>query len=241
VVEVSRVTKVVKGGKQLSFRAVVVVGNKAGKVGVGVAKAKEVIIAVQKAVTDAKKTLTLVPITETSTVPHKLTMHGNGSCDVMIRPSLPGSGITAGGSVRAVLELAGYKNVNAKMLSGSNPLNNGRATLEALREMRTPQQVARQRGLSTEEVRAASAAPRRRRAGTRAGGRADAARGARLAAPRRQPYTLRLERLLTSALADAGARQVRALRAVAELEGLRAALLLSGGLRWLAAAPRLGT
>jgi len=153
VVSVSRVTKVVKGGKQLSFRAVVVVGNRAGKVGVGVAKAKEVIVAVQKAVVDAKKEMAVVPITAASSVPHKLTMRGNGSSDVMIRPAKAGSGITAGGSVRAVLELAGYKNVNAKMLSGSNPLNNGRACLEALKEMRTPEQVAHARGLTTEEAR----------------------------------------------------------------------------------------
>ena len=155
VVQVSRVTKVVKGGKQMSFRAVVVVGNKNGKVGVGVAKAKEVIIAVQKAVVDAKKTLSAVPVTEASSVPHKLTVVGNGSCRVMIRPALAGSGITAGGAVRAVLELAGYKNVNAKMLGASNPLNNGRATLDALRQMRTPQEVAALRGLTTEEVRVA--------------------------------------------------------------------------------------
>lgn len=144
--------KVVKGGKQLSFRAVVVIGNKKGAVGVGVAKAKEVVVAVQKAVTDAKKTLSLVPITAASSVPHKLTVQGNGSCTVMIRPALEGSGITAGGSVRAVLELAGYKNVNAKMLDGSNPLNNGRAALDALRRMRTPEQVARSRRLSLDEM-----------------------------------------------------------------------------------------
>jgi small subunit ribosomal protein S5 len=151
-VQVSRVTKVVKGGKQLAFRAVIVIGNKAGRVGVGVAKAKEVIVAVQKAVTDAKKNLQDVPITATSSVPHKLTVPGCGSSQVMIRPALEGSGITAGGSVRAVLELAGYRNVNAKMLAGSNPLNNGRATLDALSQMRTPEMVARIRDLTTEEM-----------------------------------------------------------------------------------------
>lgn len=145
--------KVVKGGKQLSFRAVVVIGNRKGVVGVGVAKAKEVVVAVQKAVTDAKKTLSEVPITAVDSVPHKLTVQGNGSCNVMIRPALAGSGITAGGAVRAVLELAGYKNVNAKMLAGSNPLNNGRAALEALRAMKTPAMVAKSRGLTTEEAR----------------------------------------------------------------------------------------
>jgi small subunit ribosomal protein S5 len=159
VVQVSRVTKVVKGGKQLSFRAVVVIGNKGGKVGVGVAKAKEVIIAVQKAVTDAKKNLALVPITAVSSVPHKLTVKGCGSSQVMIRPAPEGSGITAGGAVRAVLELAGYKNVNAKMMIGTNPLNNGRAALAALKHMRTPEQVAASRGLTTEEVRPRRAAP----------------------------------------------------------------------------------
>jgi small subunit ribosomal protein S5 len=165
VVQVSRVTKVVKGGKQLSFRAVVVIGNKGGKVGVGVAKAKEVIIAVQKAVTDAKKNLAIVPMTAVSSVPHKLTVLGCGSSKVMIRPALEGSGITAGGSVRAVLELAGYKNVNAKMLAGTNPLNNGRAALAALKMMRTPEQVAASRSLTTEEVRARARAhlPRWRR------------------------------------------------------------------------------
>ena len=153
VVQVSRVTKVVKGGKQLSFRAVVVIGNKEGRVGVGVAKAKEVIIAVQKAVTDAKKTLIEVPITSNSSVPHKMTLKGCGSSQVMIRPALPGSGITAGGAVRAVLELAGYKNVNAKMLAGTNPLNNGRVALKALEMMRTPADVAGDRDLTPEEVR----------------------------------------------------------------------------------------
>jgi small subunit ribosomal protein S5 len=175
VVQVSRVTKVVKGGKQLSFRAVVVIGNKGGKVGVGVAKAKEVIIAVQKAVTDAKKNLALVPMTSVSSVPHKLTVLGCGSSKVMIRPALEGSGITAGGSVRAVLELAGYKNVNAKMLAGTNPLNNGRAALAALKMMRTPEQVAASRSLTTEEVR--------RRAALRAAWLAPQAAVARLLQP----------------------------------------------------------
>jgi small subunit ribosomal protein S5 len=141
---------------------VVVIGNKGGKVGVGVAKAKEVIIAVQKAVTDAKKNLAIVPMTAVSSVPHKLTVLGCGSSKVMIRPALEGSGITAGGSVRAVLELAGYKNVNAKMLAGTNPLNNGRAALAALKMMRTPEQVAASRSLTTEEVRARARARWRR-------------------------------------------------------------------------------
>jgi small subunit ribosomal protein S5 len=122
-----------------------------------------VIIAVQKAVTDAKKTLTEVPITSNSSVPHKMTLKGCGSSQVMIRPAQPGTGITAGGAVRAVLELAGYKNVNAKMLAGTNPLNNGRVALEALKKMKTPQDVAEERDLTTEEVR--PDAPRETRLG----------------------------------------------------------------------------
>ena len=113
------------------------------------------ITAITNAVVDAKKTLSNVPVTEVSSVPHKLTVIGNGSCRVMIRPALAGSGITAGGAVRAVLELAGYKNVNAKMLGASNPLNNGRAALDALRQMKMATEVAEMRGLSTEEVRGA--------------------------------------------------------------------------------------
>lgn len=165
VVEVKRVTKVVKGGKQLSFRAVVVIGNRKGLVGVGVAKAKEVVIAVQKAVSDAKKNLSQVPITSVSSVPHRAWLKGDGAASIVVRPAKEGSGITAGGSVRTVLELAGYKNVNAKMVGGTNPLSNGRAIVSALTEMRTPEQVAAARELTTEEIYARMASARTSKVG----------------------------------------------------------------------------
>lgn len=160
VVEVKRVTKVVKGGKQLSFRAVVIIGNRKGLVGVGVAKAKEVVIAVQKAVSDAKKNLSTVPITSVASVPHRAWLKGDGAASIVVRPAKEGSGITAGGSVRTVLELAGYKNVNAKMVGGTNPLSNGRAIVSALTSMRTPEQVAEDRSLTTEEMYARMASAR---------------------------------------------------------------------------------
>ena len=160
-----RVTKVVKGGKQLSFRAVVVIGNRAGAVGVGCAKAKEVVVAVQKAVSDAKKNLVTVPLTAVQSVPHRAALKGDGSARIVVRPAKQGSGITAGGSVRTVLELAGYQNVNAKMVGGSNPLSNGRAIVKALVEMRTPEEVADQRGLTTEEIYERIASARRSRVG----------------------------------------------------------------------------
>lgn len=160
VVEVKRVTKVVKGGKQLSFRAVVVIGNRKGSVGVGVAKAKEVVIAVQKAVADAKKNLATVPITTVSSVPHRAWLKGDGAASIVVRPAKEGSGITAGGSVRTVLELAGYKNVNAKMVGGTNPLSNGRAIVSALTSMRTPEEVAADRDLTKEELYARMASAR---------------------------------------------------------------------------------
>lgn len=160
VVEVKRVTKVVKGGKQISFRAVVVIGNRKGLVGVGVAKAKEVVIAVQKAVSDAKKNLCSVPVTSVSSVPHRAWLKGDGAASIVVRPAKEGSGITAGGSVRTVLELAGYKNVNAKMVGGTNPLSNGRAIVSALTSMRTPEQVASDRDLTIEEMYARMASAR---------------------------------------------------------------------------------
>ena len=165
VCEVKRVTKVVKGGKQMSFRAVVIVGNKKGSIGVGVAKAKEVVIAVQKAVSDAKKNMCSVPITSVSSVPHRAWLKGDGAASIIVRPAKQGSGITAGGSVRSVLELAGYKNVNAKMCGGTNALSNARAIVDALKQMRTPEQGAEARGLTTEEIYQRMASARTTRAG----------------------------------------------------------------------------
>ena len=131
VVSIQRVTKVVKGGKKMSFRAVVVVGNEKGKVGVGVGKAGEVIVAVRKAVTDGKKNIINVPLTSSNSIPH-LTNGRFGAAKLVLRPSAPGSGVIAGGSIRTVLELAGVKNILSKQLGSNNLLNNARATINGL-------------------------------------------------------------------------------------------------------------
>ncbi len=151
VVQIRRVTKVVKGGKKLSFRAIVVVGNEQGQVGVGVGKAADVIGAVKKGVADGKKNLVDVPITKSSSIPHPSTGMGGGA-QVMMRPAAPGTGVIAGGAVRTVLELAGVRNVLAKQLGSSNPLNNARAALDALGSLRTLSEVAEERGVPLEKL-----------------------------------------------------------------------------------------
>ena len=131
VVQVRRVTKVVKGGKKLSFRAILVIGDEKGQVGVGIGKASDVIGAVKKAATDAKKNVITIPLTKFNSIPHP-TNGISGAAEVIMRPSAQGSGVIAGGSVRTVLELAGVKNILAKQLGSSNPLNNARAALLSL-------------------------------------------------------------------------------------------------------------
>ena len=150
VVQISRVTKVVKGGKKLSFRAIVVVGNKKGQVGVGCAKASEVIIAIQKAIADGRKNLITVPIFKT-TIPHPITGR-SGAGAVMLRPASQGTGIIAGGSVRSVLELAGFENILSKSLGSNSPLNAANATLEALKALTPFSEVAKKRGLTMAEL-----------------------------------------------------------------------------------------
>lgn len=151
VVQIRRVTKVVKGGKKLSFRAIVVVGNERGQVGVGVGKASDVIGAVRKGVADGKKHLIDVPLTKSSSLPHPT--HGvGGGAKVMMRPAAPGTGVIAGGAVRTVLELAGVKNVLAKQLGSDNPLNNARAAVNALSSLRTFSEVAEERGIPIERL-----------------------------------------------------------------------------------------
>ena len=125
VVAIQRVTKVVKGGKKLSFRAVVVVGDEQGQVGVGVGKAGDVITAVRKAVTDGRKNVITVPLTSSNSIPHKIDGRF-GAAKLVLRPSAPGSGVIAGGSIRTVLELAGVKNILSKQLGSNNLLNNAR-------------------------------------------------------------------------------------------------------------------
>ena len=131
VVAIQRVTKVVKGGKKMSFRAVVVIGNEQGKVGVGVGKAGDVINAVKKGVTDGKKNIITVPLTGANSIPHS-TIGRFGAAKLILRPSAPGCGVIAGGSIRTVLELAGVKNILSKQLGSNNLLNNARATIQGL-------------------------------------------------------------------------------------------------------------
>ena len=138
VVAIQRVTKVVKGGKKLSFRAVVVVGDEQGQVGVGVGKAGDVITAVRKAVTDGRKNVITVPLTSSNSIPHKIDGRF-GAAKLILRPSAPGSGVIAGGSVRTVLELAGVKNILSKQLGSNNLLNNARATIDGLKNLRSYQ------------------------------------------------------------------------------------------------------
>jgi len=146
VVQIRRVTKVVKGGKKLSFRAIVVVGNKKGQVGLGVAKAAEVIVAIQKAVADGRKNLVNVPIFKT-TIPHQI-QGRSGAGSVVLRPASEGTGVIAGGVVRAVLELAGIENILSKSLGSKSPLNAANATLDALKSLRTFKEAADARGIS---------------------------------------------------------------------------------------------
>ena len=150
VVQIRRVTKVVKGGKKLSFRAIVIVGNKKGQVGMGVAKAAEVIIAIQKAVADARKNLISVPIFKT-TIPHMVTGR-SGAGSVVLKPASQGTGVIAGGAVRAVLELSGIENILSKSLGSKSPLNAANATLEALKSLRTFSDVARARGIDMKKM-----------------------------------------------------------------------------------------
>jgi small subunit ribosomal protein S5 len=146
VVQIRRVTKVVKGGKKLSFRAVIVIGDGKGRVGVGVGKANDVIGAVKKGVSDARKSLIEVPLNSIQTIPHP--MQGrSGAASVMIKPASSGTGVIAGGAVRTVLELAGLKNILAKSLGSKSPLNNARAAADALSRLRTLPAVAAERGI----------------------------------------------------------------------------------------------
>lgn len=151
VVQIRRVTKVVKGGKKLSFRAIVVIGNERGQVGVGVGKASDVIGAVKKGVADGKKHLVDVPLTKSNSIPHPANGTGGGA-KIMMRPAAPGTGVIAGGAVRTVLELAGVRNVLAKQLGSGNPLNNARATVNALETLRTFAEVAEERGVPIENL-----------------------------------------------------------------------------------------
>lgn len=151
VIHINRVTKVVKGGRNFRFSALVVVGDENGHVGVGTGKAQEVPEAIRKAVEDAKKRLIYVPRVGT-TVPHAIKGEF-GSGNVLIMPAAEGTGVIAGGAVRAVLELAGIKDVRAKSLGSNNRRNMVNATLNGLQSMKTVESVAKLRGKSVEEIR----------------------------------------------------------------------------------------
>ncbi|HHY20267.1 MAG TPA: 30S ribosomal protein S5 [Firmicutes bacterium] len=150
VVSINPVSKTVKGGKNRSFRALVVVGDGERYVGVGLGKAREVTDAIRKGIDEAKKNLIEVPSVGT-TIPHAITMRYGGA-QVLLRPATEGTGVIAGGAVRAVLELGGIKDVLSKSLGSSNSINVAWATLEALKNLRTKEEVAQLRGIDVERL-----------------------------------------------------------------------------------------
>ena len=150
VVEINRVTKVVKGGRNLRFNALVVVGDRNGHVGMGTGKAQEVPEAIRKAVEDAKNNLISVPTVE-ATIPHEvLGVHGGGR--VMLRPAVAGSGVSAGGPVRAILDIGGIEDISSKSLGSSSAINMVRATLNGIEQLRKAEEVAKLRGKSVDEL-----------------------------------------------------------------------------------------
>ena len=156
VVKINRVSKVVKGGRRFAFGSVVVVGDQNGHVGVGLGKAGEVPEAIRKGVDKAKRSMITVPLSGT-TIPHEVEVK-YGAARVLLKPAAPGTGVIAGGGVRAVVELAGIRDILGKSLGSNNPVNVVRATMKALQELESAEAVAIRRGKSVESI-----SPRRRR------------------------------------------------------------------------------
>lgn len=150
VISIRRVTKVVKGGKNLRFSAAVVVGDRKGKVGLGTGKAREVPLAIKKAVTDAKKNVIDVPIMN-DTIPY-YTIGEFGGARVVLRPAAPGTGVIAGGSVRVVMELSGIRNILTKSLKSKNTLTVARATMRGLKSLKNPQYIQKKRDIGEEKL-----------------------------------------------------------------------------------------
>ena len=150
VISIRRTTKVVKGGKNLSFSALVAVGNEDGKIGIGKGKAREVPPAIAKAVEDAKKNMIEVPLKKT-TIPHFIKgVHGGGA--VILRPASKGTGVIAGGAVRIIMELAGIKDILSKSIRSNNPFSVARATMNALENLKDPEKISRERYKDEESI-----------------------------------------------------------------------------------------